>query len=51
MSWKGLVKAIDRGVTKVMQSTGAVETTVDKDYEMEEDKLRKLEIKLDRYFL
>jgi bridging integrator 3 len=40
MSWKGFVKAVDRGVTSVMQSAGAVEKTVDKEYEIEERKLR-----------
>jgi hypothetical protein len=48
MSWKGFVKGIDRNITSLLQSTGSVEKTQDKDYETEETKLKNLETRLER---
>lgn len=48
MSLKGFSKAVDRAITSVLQSTGSVEKTVDKEYEAEEVKLKNLETKLER---
>jgi amphiphysin len=47
MSWKGFVKGIDRNITSILQSTGSVEKTIDKEYEGEELKLKNLETKLE----
>ncbi|KAJ3114794.1 hypothetical protein HDU96_001683 [Phlyctochytrium bullatum] len=40
MSWSGFKKAVTRATVQVMQSTGAMEKTVDKDYEEEEKRFR-----------
>ncbi|KAH6602832.1 hypothetical protein BASA61_000702 [Batrachochytrium salamandrivorans] len=48
MSWNGFVKAVNRATTSVMQSAGAVEKTIDKEYEAEERRFRNLESKVER---
>ena len=47
MSWNGFVKAVNRATTTVMQSTGAIEKTVDKDFEDEEKRFRNFEAKVE----
>ncbi|KAJ2998077.1 hypothetical protein HDV02_004902 [Globomyces sp. JEL0801] len=47
MSWNGFVKAVSRATTTVMQQAGAVEKTIDKDYEEEEAKFRLLETRIE----
>lgn len=46
MSWRGFTKAVDRASTSLMQKTGAIEKTVDKDYEDEEKRFKNLESKI-----
>ena len=43
---RGIQKAFDRTATSIMQKTGAVEKTVDRDYEDEERRFRILETKI-----
>ncbi|KNC98991.1 amphiphysin-like protein RVS161 [Spizellomyces punctatus DAOM BR117] len=45
MSWHGLKKAVSRATTSVMQSTGAMDRTIDREFEEEERRLRTLENK------
>ncbi|KAJ3149358.1 hypothetical protein HDU89_003720 [Geranomyces variabilis] len=45
MSWHGLKKAVSRATTSVMQSTGAIDKTIDKEFEEEEKRLKALETK------
>ncbi len=47
MSWNGFVKAVNRATTTVMQSTGAVEKTIDKDFEEEEQRFKQLETRIE----
>ena len=47
MSWNGFVKAVNRATTTVMQSTGAIEKTIDKDFEDEERRFKNFEIKVE----
>jgi amphiphysin len=46
MSWKGFTKVVDRASTTLMQKAGAVEKTIDKEYEDEERRFRNLEQKV-----
>ncbi|KAI8837336.1 hypothetical protein BC829DRAFT_405152 [Chytridium lagenaria] len=48
MSWSGFKKAVTRATVQVMQSTGAMEKTVDKDYEEEEKRFKVFETKIDK---
>ncbi|EGF82066.1 hypothetical protein BATDEDRAFT_18962 [Batrachochytrium dendrobatidis JAM81] len=48
MSWNGFVKAVNRATTTVMQSAGAVEKTIDKEYEAEERRFKNMESKVER---
>ncbi|KAJ3018381.1 hypothetical protein HKX48_002932 [Thoreauomyces humboldtii] len=45
MSWHGLKKAVSRATTTVLQSTGAVDKTIDREFEEEEKRLKSLENK------
>ncbi|KAI8913651.1 hypothetical protein EDD86DRAFT_201131 [Gorgonomyces haynaldii] len=47
MSWNGIVKAVNRATTSIMQNTGAMEKTVDKDFTEQESKLNTLEQRLE----
>ncbi|KAI8592999.1 hypothetical protein BDZ88DRAFT_405151 [Geranomyces variabilis] len=47
MSWHGLKKAVNRATTSVMQSAGAVDKTIDREFEEEEKRLKSLENKTD----
>ncbi|KAJ3181571.1 hypothetical protein HDU85_003513 [Gaertneriomyces sp. JEL0708] len=47
MSWHGLKKAVSRATTTVMQSTGAIDKTVDREFEEEEKRLKVLENKVE----
>ncbi|KAJ3217458.1 hypothetical protein HDU67_007928 [Dinochytrium kinnereticum] len=44
----GFKKAVTRATVQVMQSTGAMEKTVDKDYEEEEKRFKAFEAKIDK---
>ncbi|RKO83798.1 hypothetical protein BDK51DRAFT_28484 [Blyttiomyces helicus] len=48
MSWKGFTKAVSRATTSVMQSTGAIDKTVDREFEEEERRYRSLENKVEK---
>ncbi|KAI9208939.1 uncharacterized protein BJ171DRAFT_487878 [Polychytrium aggregatum] len=48
MSWRGFKKAVNRAATSVMQSAGAIEKTVDRDYEEEEKRFKNFEAKIER---
>ncbi|KAI8804000.1 hypothetical protein BJ742DRAFT_826799 [Cladochytrium replicatum] len=48
MSWSGFKKAVNRAATTVMQSTGAVEKTIDRDFEEEERRFKNFEGKVER---
>ncbi|KAL7752034.1 BAR adaptor protein Hob3 [Sorochytrium milnesiophthora] len=45
---KGFTKAVNRGATSILQSAGAIEKTVDKEYEDEERRYRTLESKTEK---
>ncbi|KAI8824018.1 uncharacterized protein EV422DRAFT_518625 [Fimicolochytrium jonesii] len=45
MSWHGLKKAVSRATTSVMQSTGAIDKTIDREFEEEEKRFKSLENK------
>jgi amphiphysin len=47
MSWNGFMKAVNRATTTVMQSTGAIEKTVDKEFEEEEQRFKQLEQRIE----
>ncbi|ODV66168.1 hypothetical protein HYPBUDRAFT_111973 [Hyphopichia burtonii NRRL Y-1933] len=46
MSWTGIKKAINRAGTQVMLKTGAIEETVDLEYDYEEKRFRNMETNL-----
>lgn len=48
MSWRGLVKAVDRASTQLMQKAGAMDKTVDREYEEEERRYRQFEAKINQ---
>ncbi|KAI9142363.1 BAR adaptor protein Hob3 [Paraphysoderma sedebokerense] len=48
MSWKGFQKAVNRAGTTILQSTGVVEKTVDKDFEEQERRFKSLETKVEK---
>ncbi|KAJ3099781.1 hypothetical protein HDU97_002759 [Phlyctochytrium planicorne] len=48
MSWSGFKKAVNRATIQVMQSAGAMEKTVDKDFDEEEKRFKTFEMKVDK---
>lgn len=48
MSWHGFKKAVNRATTSMMQSTGAMERTVDKDFDEEERRFKVLKGKVEK---
>jgi len=48
MSWSGFVKTMNRAGTSLMQKTGQVEKTVDKEYEEEERRFKRFEANLEK---
>ncbi|KAI9296710.1 BAR-domain-containing protein [Neoconidiobolus thromboides FSU 785] len=48
MSWSGFVKSINRAGTTLMQKAGAVEKTVDEEFEEEKRRFKSLESNLDK---
>jgi hypothetical protein len=43
MSWHGFKKAVSRATTNVLQSTGSIEKTIDKDFQEQEKTFLALE--------
>ena len=50
MSWHGVRKAVDRAGTQLLQKTGMVEKTVDKEFDDEERRFRNMERKAERLY-
>ncbi len=50
MSWNGFVKAVSRAKTSVMQSAGAAEKTIDKQYQDEEARVKQLEKRINSLY-
>ncbi|TPX37077.1 hypothetical protein SmJEL517_g00813 [Synchytrium microbalum] len=48
MSWSGFKKAVNRATTSVAQNLGAMEKTVDREYEEEERRYKVLETKVEK---
>ncbi|KAI9183821.1 BAR adaptor protein Hob3 [Blastocladiella emersonii ATCC 22665] len=48
MSWKGFTKAVNRAGTSILQTAGAIEKTIDREFEEEERRFKSLEAKVDR---